>query len=232
MARIYTESTITDKKVVSANDFNDENAALREATTGNLDGHNLPTGAITRLNLADRTLDDQGELLISRGVWFDYFTLRKESGAVSTPLATVALKDDGVSGAWQDLSKAPFSIADISQTITLTTEGQIIGSFHIDWERRWGYDAGGTNLIPQNYYDWTNFGLFVNGLLIKQSGKMYPRRDTTIVPFSYELPAGEYTISFKIQTSREPPRSGAGSSQDNADISIYQVGFDIKQFKR
>jgi hypothetical protein len=232
MARIYTESTITDKKVVSPDDFNLENSNLREATNGNLDGHNIPAGSIDRLVLSERTLDDQGVLRISRGVWFDYFTLRVESGSVSTPLETVSLKNGGVSGAWQNLSKFPFSISDIEQTITLTTDGILIGSYHIDWERRWGFDTANTNLIPQNYYDWVNLGFFINGLLIKESGKLYPRRDTSIIPFFIELPAGEYTTSFKIQTSREPPRAGADTSQDAADISIYQVGFDIKQFKR
>lgn len=228
--RIYTVNTINEGGVVKPSDFNSENNQLASALALNLDGHNLPPSSITTAKLVTRTLDDSGDpFIISRGVWFDYFYMWLSGAGPTTALASITLSTSGHTGTWNSLSDL-LSITDARQAFTLTTDGMMEGSVIVDWSRYYGYDSG-TGVVPSGLDDWTNFGVFIDGQLVKESGWLYPRRETRWIPFFIALPAGRHTIEIKFQASRAPLEA-ADSSQDDSQLDIFQVVMNLKHWKR
>ena len=111
-------------------------------------------------------------------------------------------------------------------------EGILTGEATIDWEH--GNQVFDVTIISdpdpvtgpsgRGGEWWTNWGVFVNGILIAQSGWIFPRRHTTRIPFS--VPVGSQTLEIDVRfiaNSWEPADSPGGANKWSADFNIFSA---------
>lgn len=227
--RIYTKRLIKADQVITPSDFNQENQALSEVINGSIGQHNIPATSISPSHLEDRTYELAGDVSISRGVWSDYYTTWGSGGNATTTIYSKALRTASLPAGWISLSDEGISEALIE--FTDLQQGILEGYMIVDFERRAGYvDVGGGSYAREGTSVWTNWGIFYDGQLIKETGSIYPRRYTVTLPWSIPTNGGTHTIDIRFKYSTE--KLASASDQYDQTMDVFQVAHVITNLKR
>lgn len=184
MARIYTARSIADGGILAADDINVEQDAALAEFNGNLDSNNLPLEAFKRSgnNIQVPTYAAVGVQKSSVGVANSYYRSESTGVKFSLDLST----DSHVPG-WNRVRTT--SGQDAGCVLEFDArEGMLKGIALINIERRGSFlssETGGTTVYPAHSND-RKFAVSVrvNGVMVAESGDLYPRRTTICLPWA------------------------------------------------
>jgi hypothetical protein len=179
---------------------------------GNLNGLNLPVHSV-----ASSHMQAPNAGLISSGA-FDKFNVSLPSQAyhwtkvdnrniggtdIWTPLLRLNLLTDNWTKGWNRLSDySPFTAWNVQFD---AFEGSLVGCATIDWGH--GTDMirqteGGLTFNKAAGYDWwTEWGVFVNDVLVARTGQIPPRRHTVQLPFNVPIGSQPVDVQLKFMTN-------------------------------
>lgn len=206
--KVFTDLPLNQNESVKPQTFNNNLEKVLNEFNGNLNGNNLPVYAVQTTHLVDPppvtgiagAVTGFEQELVSQG----FYNIRRSSSFeggtdVWTPILQLDLKTDDWSKGWNRLSYfSGFSQFGLNFD---SREGMLVGCATIDW-------AHGTDclLITENDIsfsstrgnDWVSeWGVFVNDVLVARSGQIPPKRHTTSLPFS--IPCGSQNIKIDVR---------------------------------
>jgi len=206
--KTFTDIPIAQNQAVKPETVNNNFEKYLNEWNGNLNGNNMPVFSVQDDNvqgakpaftsIANVTkffadLQTQGYYKVRRSSSFEGNT------DVWTPILTLDLKTDDWSKGWNRLQYYS-GFEDFSLNFS-STEGMLVGCAIIDWQH--GTDALLVNLDEINFssargHDWTSeWGVFVNDVLVGRTGVISPQRHTTEIPFS--IPCGSQNIKIDVR---------------------------------
>lgn len=199
MARTWTERRIAEPSTLKAEDVNLEHAAVARQINGVLDQHNVPLGSISNAKLVQGS--PGGSARSTYLATSSYHRSVLPALGLDTAQIDVDPETDVVSGGWNSLA----DLLDDDGFVAEFTgrDGMIHGHALVDFERRTSYaklDDGGVFTYPTSGDgNRLQFGVFLNGILIADSGPIPPKRFTVDLPFSHPCPAGPVRIETKYR---------------------------------
>lgn len=212
MSKVWTQLPIDQFEAVKPDTVNKNIEAYLGEFNGKLNGLNMPVNSVTisKLKLPQPEepfvtgpVTKYNSVGSTQGYHFTRRTGVNEGGLdIWTPLSTVDLKVDNWSRGWNDV--AQLSSWESFPMQFEAKEGMLVGCATIDWHH--GTDIvkvleGGSVLPPDvvqaGFQWWTDWGIFVNDVLVARSGNIYPRRHTTQLPFS--IPVGSQPVSITVK---------------------------------
>jgi hypothetical protein len=205
MAKTWTYISCEAEQAVRPDSFNKNLEKYLGEFNGNLNGNNLPVDGITEDHFVFHTVPETDvsgggiERTSSRTATQAYYDSYRASWASSdiwTPLTSIDLSNDNWRRGWNRLDS--FSGWETLPMPFTAREGMLVGCATIDWHHginRITYDTFGTYWT--GYQWWTEWGVFVNNVLVARSGWIMPRRHTTSLPFS--IPVGSQEINIDVR---------------------------------
>ena len=208
--KTFTQLPIDQNSAVKPDTFNVNAGTYIAELNGGLNGNNLPVHSVSTSNIAGSRpyTDIAGSVsgkyapLQTQGYFWKRRSSSFEGGTdVWTPITTIDLKVDDWSRGWNKLSNlTSWNNFDLQFR---AEEGMLSGCANIDWQH--GTDtllcqSGDPviNFSGERGEDWwTDWGVFVNDVLVARSGKIPPKRHTTQLPFS--IPVGSVGVSIDIR---------------------------------
>lgn len=214
--RDWTERYIDNKHVVKARDINEEMDGLLREFNGGLDQNNMPLQSVAESHIAEpnaisnvpnlysnvRSTYGQSESYHYTRLGIDY-TLDPD---VDGGLFTKHPINDGLRDTWMKFSE----FTTLNQTGGSVcefdaVEGMVHAHFHVDMNRRISYvsrNDGATTYPELGKENTMAFGLFANGVLVADSGPIYPRRTTIDLPCSFAVSSGYLRLDamFLVKT--------------------------------
>ena len=228
--KTFPKKVIGQNHQVTTSSVNDNIEQTVSEFNGNLDGTNMPVDSVTHSNFKDKFVPVAGltggmTRQHQRGPTQSYHQSKIYSGEhygtdVWTPLLSIDLDADNWRRGWNNLHDfARFS--EMSLTFP-AREGMVTGVATIDWHHGINrVTAPNSNKFTGNDW-WTEWGVFVNNVKVAQSSYIYPRRHTTMLPFSIPVGSGPVTIDvrFKMNTSRDYTTS---NKKNDTPFDIFSV---------
>jgi len=219
--RTYDISPILSSSVVTADDFNKQNAQIGAAFNYGFDRDMIPAGALTSIKFNGRTWNSSAKLSV--GVWNDAFVPTASTGAnVDTALYTFDIRTSTLSGDWISLNDLGVSGAAFS--FQTSVAGVLEGNFSVDFERRYGYN-GALYTVAEGQNNWVDWGVFLDNALIASTYYCYPRRMTVCLPWTSLQPSGDHVVDLRFRI-----RSDAITSTNSyyaQTMSIYMLQPDV-----
>ena len=204
--KTYTDIPIAQNTMAKPETFNNNIEKYLNEWNGDLNGNNLPVFSVqsndikifNNASTTSGTITGFGTDLQTQGYYRRRRSSSFEGGTdVWTPLLSLDLKTDDWSKGWNKLSY--YSGFEEWDLVFDAREGMLVGCVTIDWQH--GVDILLANppeepIIPfgaSRGDDWVSeWGVFVNDVLVARTGNMPPRRHTTELPFS--IPCGSQKI--------------------------------------
>lgn len=198
---------------------------------GKLTGTNMPVSALTNAELSALTVPEDdyssGDITkeSSRGPTQAYYASHIASWEISdiwTPVSSIDLKTESWKRGWNRLDS--FSTYTNLPLEFTAREGMLVGCATIDWHH--GVNRVDTNTEPgatifTNYSWWTEWGVFVNNVLVARSDKIYPRRHTTQLPFS--VPVGSQAVRIDVRFITSTGRIATVTADPSTALDIFGV---------
>ena len=206
MSKVWTQLPIDQFEAVKPDTVNKNIEAYIGEFNGKLNGLNMPVNSVTiqKLKLpqpeeafASGLVTKFNSVGSTQGYHFTRRTGTKEGSLdIWTPLATINLKVDNWSRGWNDI--ALLTNWESFPMQFEAKEGMLVGCATIDWHH--GTDMieitvdGDATRVQGGFQWWSEWGVFVNDVLVARSGFIYPKRHTTQLPFS--IPCGSQPVSI------------------------------------
>lgn len=223
MARTWTERRIAAAGTAKARDVSEEMAAIAREVNGNLDQHNIPVASIGRAKLRNGTVAEPGATLSTYLATSSYHRSLFFQADGTTAQDTLDPGADEFGMAWVPL--ADLTNSDHGTVLEFTgREGMLTGQAVVDFELRNNF-VRVTSTLPSISYatrhldDYIQLGVFVNGVLVADSGPISPRRFTLDLPFCCPAPPGEVRVETRVKlvVQRQPD-----DGYTNADGTVYE----------
>lgn len=199
---------------------------------GQLDSDNLPNLSLDATKFVDAVCTNQDTSTTKGHKWEGatqaYHQVSRTSmvygagGDIFEPVATFDLTTDDWNKGWNRL----VDITDCDNVFLEFDgkEGMLNGCANINFHHGFNvihYD-GTTATTGESW--WTRWGVFVNGILVADSGKCYPRGENLVLPFGIPIGTQEIRIELKWMsiTTRALNAAFAGYSGDpTTPLDIY-----------
>lgn len=176
-------------------------------TNGGLNGQNIPVESLTHIKFEAPTnstvttaksittsFQGQTQQYKSASRWNKDF-----AADFFTALASFDLKTEDWNKGWnrlEEVSNFDEVVLDIN-----CKEGMLNGLAQINFRHGFdvvSYTSGDTTINATVGEDWwTRWGLFVNDVLIAETGKCYPRLENLVIPFS--IPVGSQAVRIDLR---------------------------------
>jgi hypothetical protein len=237
MSKVWTQLPIDQFEAVKPDTVNKNIEAYIGEFNGKLNGLNMPVNSVTIQKLK---LPQPEEAFVSgpvtkfnsvgstQGYHFTRRSGTKESNLdIWTPLTTVNLKTDNWTRGWNDIA-----LLNNWESFPMqfeAKEGMLVGCATIDWHHGTDMievttDAGSTR-VQGGFQWWSEWGVFVNDVLVARSGFIYPKRHTTQLPFS--IPCGSQPISITVKWISNTGNLQAASGYTVSTAKPHGTVFDI-----
>ena len=140
-------------------------------------------------------------------------------GGINSYLANIQilLQLETWNSGWNNLASQP-KYADFDLNIE-TQEGTLNGQMIVNFFHGVQCFSDGSANATFGEDWWTRFGLFLNGQLIADTGKAYPRGECLVVPWKVPIGTQTVNLSMRWQTISTGVLTGAGTF--TADPSTY-----------
>lgn len=209
--KVFTQVGQNNYDQVKPESINDNTRAVIGEYNGRLDGQNFPVGTIDKLKLAPPTLTSQSTADVfgfkHEGQTQDYHFVRRwntyEGGlSVHKPLYNFDLQNNSWSSGWNNLSDIGNDFNDLVLEFDAYS-GTLHGCFDINF--RHGItlvDFGeGTGIAAFGDKWWTRWGVFVNDVLVAETGRTYARLSNLSVPYKLFVGSQPVRIDLRWQTN-------------------------------
>ena len=174
---------------------------------GGLSSENMPNKGITVSHIETPTITQSAGTVTtahSNGALHSYHQVKRwnmnEGGTDEwTPVESIDLVTEPWTPAWNKLQDFG-TMSDLELTFE-SEEAMLTGCAVIDFHHgtnRIRYDAGISAFYGNHWH--TEWAVFVNGVKIAETGKIYPRRHTAQIPFKVPVGSGNVTIDVRFKT--------------------------------
>ncbi len=206
MSKSYKQQPLHPLQAAKPSTVNRNIEASLAEFNGKLDGSNMPVGSVSTTHMvspsvAGADISASGiEKRSSRTSTQAYHSVEKYSSDVFVPVMSIDLKTEQWSRGWNKLHE--YSEFGGFPLVFEAEEGMLSGCAVIDWHhginRVQVSDGEGTSFQVYRGYDWwTEWGVFVNNVLVARSGLIFPRRHTTQLPFT--VPVGSQVVQVDVR---------------------------------
>jgi len=238
MAKSFTQIPTNDLQAAKPENLNDNLDKYLSEFNGNLDGHNNPVETVREQHFIlpnGGTFNDVVGNVLQLGTSYAtqaYFKTRRSSSFeealnVFTPLLEIDLDQDSWSKGFNILTQ--FTDFEDFPLVFEAKEGMLVGCAIIDWEHGtqvFNVPVGeGFNERSRGFDWWTEWGVFVNNVLVARSGQIYPRRHTTQIPFA--IPCGSQQITVDVRfitiTNRAPGGPSLNTTSSNFNLFSAEI---------
>jgi len=206
--KTWTDIPLHQNEATKPQTFNNNLEKVLNEYNGNLNGNNLPVYSVQTDDIIDPApfigiagaVSGFKQELTSQG----FYSIRRSSSFeggtdVWTPILQLDLATDDWSKGWNRLTY----YSGFSQCLLNfdAREGMLVGCATIDWAH--GTDAmivseDGLNFTANRGHDWTSqWGVFVNDVLVARTASIPPKRHTSSIPFS--IPCGSQSIKIDVR---------------------------------
>jgi hypothetical protein len=238
MAKSFTQIPTNDLQAAKPENLNDNLDKYLSEFNGNLDGHNNPVETIREQHFIlpnDGTFGDVSGDVLQLGTSYAtqaYFKTRRsssfeEASNVFTPLLEINLDQDSWSKGFNILTQ--FTDFEDFPLVFDAKEGMLVGCATIDWEHGtqvFLVSVGeGFDQKSRGFDWWTEWGVFVNNVLVARSGQIYPRRHTTQIPFA--IPCGSQKLTVDVRFITITNRAPGGPSLDTTSSNFNLFSAEI-----
>jgi len=238
MAKSFTQIPTNDLQAAKPENLNDNLDKYLSEFNGNLDGHNNPVETVREQHFIlpnDGAFSDATGNVLQLGTSYAtqaYFKTRRSSSFeealdVFTPLLEINLDQDSWSKGFNILTQ--FTDFEDFPLVFEAKEGMLVGCATIDWEHGtqvFNVAVGeGFDEKSRGFDWWTEWGVFVNNVLVARSGQIYPRRHTTQIPFA--IPCGSQQITVDVRFITITNRAPGGPSLDTTSSNFNLFSAEI-----
>jgi len=206
--KTWTDIPLHQNEATKPQTFNNNLEKVLNEYNGNLNGNNLPVYSVQTDDIIDPApftgiagaVSGFKQELTSQG----FYSIRRSSSFeggtdVWTPILQLHLATDDWSKGWNRLTY----YSGFSQCLLNfdAREGMLVGCATIDWAH--GTDAmvvseDSLNFTANRGHDWTSqWGVFVNDVLVARTASIPPKRHTSSIPFS--IPCGSQNIKIDVR---------------------------------
>jgi hypothetical protein len=206
----------TNNQIVNTETVQDNNLHIGGELNGGLDSANMPRQGLDYKNFVAPRTTEVAQANLTTVTWTGesqkYKEVRRWNWEHGSPadwdeqLMTIDLKTVDWNKGWNDLRE--YSGWDNFQLDMDTYEGFLNGHVNIDYHH--GYNTvtystdAGTFRVNVGYYWECQWGVFLNGALIAESGPLVTYGHNIVIPFGVGVGAGpaRITIAWKATTSK------------------------------
>jgi hypothetical protein len=234
MAKSFTQIPTNDLQAAKPENLNDNFDKYLSEFNGNLDGHNNPVETIREQHFIlpnDGTFSDVSGDVLQLGTSYAtqaYFKTRRSSSFeealdVFSPLLEINLDQDSWSKGFNILTQ--FTDFEDFPLVFEAKEGMLVGCATIDWEHGTQvFDTGGVIGDRSRGFDWwTEWGVFVNNVLVARSGQIYPRRHTTQIPFAVACGSQQVTVDVRFITITNRTQDSPNFTTDSSNFNLFSA---------
>lgn len=236
MAKAFTQIPTNDLQSVRPENFNENFDKYLGEFNGNLDGHNNPVETIREQHFIlpnDGNFSDVSGDVLQLGTSYAtqaYFKTRRSSSfeivsSVFSPILTIDLDQDSWSKGFNILTQ--FTDFEDFPLVFEAKEGMLVGCATIDWEH--GTQVfispvgAGFNERSRGFDWWTEWGVFVNNVLVARSGQIYPRRHTTQIPFAIPCGSQQVVVDVRFITITNRTNDSPNTTTDSSDFNLFSA---------
>lgn len=246
MAKTFTKRPLKDFNQVKVESLVDNRDGAIDQFNGNLDSTQLfqtvkgdyeaPQTALTFSGLVDK----QTSILPTQTLAFSRRDYRNTGGTVTdiwTRINHLNLQTDIWNKGFNEMTVFGSDWSDFPLSIECE-EGILTGEVTVDWEHgNQGFEVtveddpplSGTRARGMGWY--TEWGVFVNNVMVARSGFIYPRRHTTRIPYSVPVGTQLVTIDCRfVVVSYEPLPAVVGKW--SADFNMFSATIVARNIKR
>jgi len=202
---------------------------------GQLDGQNLPINSIDLDKLPDPVFTDTSTATTAGLKWVGetqaYYRVRRSQFLdvagfdYNNPILTFNLNSADYRSGWNN-------VIDLTNFFDFylnfeARSGMLHGCADLNF--RHGYDITeevGTGVGEEWGFDWwTNWGVFVNDVLVAETGRVYPRLENLVLPFAIPVGSQDIRIELKFQTTTSNINFPAGTypAKPTSNLEIYAL---------
>jgi len=228
---------------VKSENLNDNIVEAIEEYNGGLNGQNMPVKGILETHIKDpssSSVSTNSTFSEMNGTVQDYnqttnWNVAEGGTDVWTPRGSVFLDTSDWSRGWNLLS----TVNNFSDTILQfdSSEGMLTGCAVIDFHHgidrvRYTPPQGSAFSTFRGYGWWTEWGLFVNDVLIAQTGYIYPRRCTAQLPFKVAVGTQHVKIDLRWKTNIGWDEIGGYDDDPSTNLDIFGATIWAREVKR
>ncbi len=243
MSKTYDKKPAFRFQATKPENINDNITNTLSEVNGNLNSNNFPVDSLTFDNFGDPTSTDTtangNKVLSYEGATQNYHRVRRFNVAdagldVWEPVTSINLPSANWSSGWNKL--VDYGSFDYTYLEFDAQEGMLTGTAVIDFMHgldRIVYSANDTTFRVFFGFDWTTqWGVFVNDVLVAQTSNIYPRRITSTIPF--KIPTGSQIIKIDLRWKATTSDAIGTAYQGNPSrpIDIYGAEIMVRNTKR
>tara|TARA_R110000822_G_scaffold1026_6_gene4613 strand:- start:3065 stop:3796 length:732 start_codon:yes stop_codon:yes gene_type:complete len=234
MAKSFTQIPTNDLQAAKPENLNDNLDKYLSEFNGNLDGHNNPVETIREQHFIlpnEGAFSDVSGDVLQLGTSYAtqaYFKTRRSSSFetasnVFSPLLEINLDQDSWSKGFNILTQ--FTGFEDFPLVFEAKEGMLVGCATIDWEHGTQvFNPGGNVGIKSRGFNWwTEWGVFVNNVLVARSGQIYPRRHTTQIPFAVACGSQQVTVDVRFITITNRTQNSPNFTTDSSNFNLFSA---------
>ena len=216
---------------VKPENINDNTRVVIDQYNGRMDAQNMPTSIIDQDKLVAPTVTDAVVINCRETNWQgqtqSYFRVRRfnttEKGVTYFfPDVVIDLNAIDWSSGWNNLTSMHSDYQNFFIDFT-SNEGSLNGCMDINFRR--GTDivtpaTGGNVEVGQDH--WIQWGLFVNDILVCDTGRLYPRLENISIPFKILCGTQNIRVEIKFKTifTQAAQKISSSNTQKN-NLEIY-----------
>ena len=236
MAKAFTQIPTNDLQSVRPENLNENFDKYLGEFNGNLDGHNNPVETVREQHFIlpnDGVFSDVSGNVLQLGTSYAtqaYFKTRRsssfeEASDVFTPLLEIDLDQDSWSKGFNILTQ--FTDFEDFPLVFEAKEGMLVGCATIDWEHGtqvFQVIVDGAPVNRSRGFDWwTEWGVFVNNVLVARSGQIYPRRHTTQIPFAIPCGSQQVVVDVRFITITNRTQNSPNTTTDSSNFNLFSA---------
>ena len=236
MAKVFTDKPMVRFEAVKADNITWNLDKYIAEANGVLDSNNLPVLSVTESKLVEpiRPTSTVGAVtgysiqMPSQSYHFSRRSTTEEGGNnIWTPLFQVDLDADNWSAGFNRLVDLDSNF--LSAPLQFDArEGMIVGCATIDWEHgnqvfQVQVTEDPATFAPRGRGNewWTEWGLFVNNVLVAKTGQIYPRRHTTQLPFAIATGSQPIQIDVRVKINTWFVTGGPSTETESTPFKLF-----------
>ena len=239
MAKTFTDKPLHQFQQVKTDNITANLDKHLDEFNGGLDSNNLPLFRVDQDNIKLPT--NPGGItgpVIKNNIVFQtqsyhetYRTYNQSGGAsdIYDPVLSVDLSQDFWSAGFNRLAELDTSGAFDNFPLQFDArEGMLIGCAVVDWEHGndvYSVDDGDGNIVPRGRGNdwWTELQVYVNNVGVARTGRIYPRRHTTQIPFAVACGSQPVQIDVRVKLNNWYASGAPSLLGHSTDFKIFSA---------
>jgi len=240
MSKKFSKQIQIQNEMVVPNTLNSNPSQLINEINGKLDSQNIPVNSIAESSFSAPVEEDTGTVTEDKFKWTGasqtYYEVNRTQLAHGSAInwfnriTSFDLKTEDWNKGWNKVEElnANFERLFIFDQMK---EGMLTGCARVNFRHGINVVQYGSDPVisARTGFDWwTRWGVFVNDVLIAESGKVYPRGENLVIPFSVPVGSQQIRIDIRwktwtnnaIETGDPPLYTG----DPTTDLEIWGVG--------